>query len=125
MSIFRKIQKRNIAPTILILRKSEFPIILTNKFVIRSFFNYKNKLPVHMSSSLVYKFSCVQCTSGISPGMTTRTLGIRVDEHKGVSFRTGVRLTSPPHSAVREHSESCGVAVDLYSFRVLSTSSYE
>ena len=43
--------------------------------------------------------------------MTTRTLGIRVDEHKGVSFRTRVRLTSPPHSAVREHSESCGAAV--------------
>ena len=57
--------------------------------------------------------------------MTTRTLGIRVDEHKGVSFRTGVRLTSPPHFAVREHSESCGAAVDIDSFRVLSTSSYE
>ena len=37
----------------------------------------------------------------------------------------GVRLTSPPHSAVREHSESCGAAVDIDSFRVLSTSSYE
>ena len=57
--------------------------------------------------------------------MTTRTLGIRVDEHKGVSFRTGVRLTGPPHSAVREHSESCGATVDIDSFKVLSTSSYE
>ena len=28
-------------------------------------------------------------------------------------------------SAVREHSESCGAAVDIDSFRVLSTSSYE
>ena len=77
-----------------------------------------------MCSSLVYKFSCVQCTSEYV-GMTTRTLGNRVDEHKGVSFRTGVRLTTPTHSAVREHSESCGAAVDIYSFRVLSTSSYE
>ena len=57
--------------------------------------------------------------------MSTRTLGISVDEHKGVSFRTGVPLTSPPQSAVLEHSESCGAAVDIYSFRVLSTSSYE
>ena len=104
--------------------KASFRIILTNKFTIGSFFNYKNKLPLHMCSSLVYKFCCVQCTSEYV-GMTTRTLGIRVDEHKGVSFRTGVRLTSPPHSAVREHSKSCGAAVDIDSFRVLSTSSYE
>ena len=60
--------------------------------VVTSFFNYKNKLPLHLWSSLVYKFSCVQCTSE-HVWMTTRTLGIRVDEHKGVSFRTGVRLT--------------------------------
>ena len=58
--------------------------------------------------------------------MTTRTLGIRVDEHKEVSFRTGVHLTSPLHSDVREHSESCGAAVDLLdSFWILSTSSNE
>ena len=57
--------------------------------------------------------------------MTTRTLGVRVDEHAGISYRTGARLTSPPHSAVREHSESCSVGVDISSFRVLCTSSNE
>ena len=36
-----------------------------------------------------------------------------------------LRLTSPPYAAEREHSESCGAAVDLDNFRVLSASSYE
>ena len=31
--------------------------------------------------------------------MITRTLGVRADEHAGVSFRTWVPLTRPPHSA--------------------------
>ena len=56
--------------------------------------------------------------------MTTRTLGSRVAEHAGVSFRSGV-LTSPPHSAVRDHSELCSTNVDINNFKVLATSSSE
>ena len=50
-----------------------------------------------MWSSLVYKYSCVHCTSEYV-GMTTRTLGVMADEHPGVSFRTGVTLTRPAHA---------------------------
>ena len=39
--------------------------------------------------------------------MTARTLGPRVDEHVVVSYRTGARLTKPPHSAIRDHRDSC------------------
>ena len=62
-----------------------------NKFTVGSFFNYKDKLPMRLKSSLVYKFRCAQFASEYV-GMTARTLGTRVDEHVGVSYRTGARL---------------------------------
>ena len=57
--------------------------------------------------------------------MTTRTLGTRVAEHAGVSSRSDVPLTSPTHSAVRDHSELCSTNVDINNFKVLATSSCE
>ena len=68
-----------------------FDVVLVNKFTVGSFFNYKDKLPVRLKSSLVCKFSCAQCASEYV-GMTARTLGTRVDEHVGVSYRIGARL---------------------------------
>ena len=60
---------------------------------------------MRLKSSLVYKFSCARCASEYV-GMTARTLGTRVDEHVGVSYRTGARLTQPPHLAIRDHRDS-------------------
>ena len=37
-------------------------------------------------------------------GSTIRTLHTRVAEHAGRSFRTGSRLTDPPHYNIRQHS---------------------
>ena len=51
-------------------------------------------------------------------------IGVCGDDHTYYCV-SPVRLTSPPHSAVRDHSQSCGAAVDIDSFRVLSASSYE
>ena len=78
--------------------KANFRIILTNEFTIWTFSITKNKLPLHMCSSLVYKFSCVQCTSEYV-GMSTRTLGIRVDEH--------LRSLFPNWSASHQSSAFC------------------
>ena len=102
----------------------EFQVILVNGFTIGSFFNYKDKLPLRMQSSLVYKCSCVQCTSEYE-GMTTRTLGVRADEYAGVSFRTGVPLTRPAHSAVKEYLESFPASYDINNFKILASATYE
>ena len=87
---------------------SKFTIILVNKFNIGSFSNYKDVLPLRLHSSMVYKFSCARCVSEYV-GMTSRTLGSRVDEHIGVSSRTGARLTRPSYSAIRDHANVCNV----------------
>ena len=101
---------------------AECKIILVNKFTVSSFFNYKDKLRAGVRSSLVYKFSCAQCASTYI-GWTGRMLRTRFAEHAGKSYRTGVRLAHPPHSAVREHAEGCDVRVVLDNFSILNSAS--
>ena len=57
--------------------------------------------------------------------MTTRTFGVRGDEHAGVSFREGVPLTRPPHSAVREHLESCSASYNINNVKILASAAHE
>ena len=101
-----------------------FNVVLVNKFTVCSVFNYKDKLPRRLKSSLVHKFSCAQCASE-HVGMTARTLGTRVtvDEHVGVSYRTGARLTQPPHSAIRDNRDSFGTIFDTSNFKILANAS--
>ena len=57
--------------------------------------------------------------------MTTRAHGVRADVHAGVSFRTGVPLTRPPHSAVREHLESCPASHDIIILKCWTSAAHE
>ena len=98
-----------------------FKFILTNNFKISSLFSYKDKLPKGLHSSLVYKFSCVQCTSEYV-GSTSRTLATRVAEHAGLSFRTNQPIATPSHSFIREHSYECNSSVTLDNFSILDFS---
>ena len=79
---------------------------------------------MRLKSSLVYTFSCAQRASEYV-GMTARTLGTRFDEHVyiGVSYRTGARLTQPPHSAIRDHRDSCGTPFDTSNLKILANTS--
>ena len=77
---------------------------------------------MRLKSSLEYKFSCAQCASEYV-GMTTLTVGTRVDELEGVSYRTGARLTQSPHSAIRDHRDSCGTPFDTSNFKILVNTS--
>ena len=68
------------------------------------------------------QISCAQCTSTYI-GATGRMLWTRVAEHAERSYRTGVRLAHPPHSAVRVHVEGCDVSVLLHNFSILNITS--
>ena len=93
--------------------------VFTNSFTIGSFFNYKDKLPLGMLSSVVYCFSCVQCTSEYV-GMTSRPLYCRIAEHAGRSYRTNRPISNPCHSSIRTHTEStCGSPINLDNFKIL------
>jgi hypothetical protein len=110
-----------------ILYKRYFPtiqlcLIFVNSRKIGSFFRYKDVLPKRMRASVVYKFSCVQCTSGYV-GMTTLPLYVRIAQHRGVSFRSGRPLMQPSHSSVRLHSEQCGTPIAENNFEIFRNAS--
>ena len=48
-------------------------------------------------------------------------LCVRVSEHASISYRTGRDLTSPPHSAIRDHCLAAGHDFDSNNFNILNT----
>ena len=95
-------------------------IIHVNSFTIGSLFRLKDSLPKSLRSNIVYKFSCEQCSSEYV-GSTTRTLNVRTCEHVGKSFRTGIPLTTPSHSSIRSHAESCSGDISLDNFNIIGS----
>ena len=59
-----------------------FRIIFVNSFTIGSFLKYKDRLPDHLCSDIVYLFECPDCKARYI-GSTCRNLKIRISEHKG------------------------------------------
>ena len=85
----------------------KFKIVLVNKQTIGGLFQYKDTLDKGMASAVVYKYCCPKCGAHYV-GSTCRRLDTRAAEHAGVSGRTGLPLSNPSPSHIREHSHSCG-----------------
>ena len=98
-----------------------FHFVMMNKRTIGSLFNYKDKLPKELLSSIVYKFSCAHCNSASYIGSSIRTLKVRVAEHAGLSFRTNLPLSRPSASSIRDHTDECGYFPRISDFEVLAT----
>ena len=97
----------------------KFNIVSINNNTIRKKFPYKDRLPLRMRSSIVYKWFCPRdCGSGY---VTSRNLLSRASEHAGVSCRTGRPLASPPFSNIREHAEVCDAPVNTSDFSIICT----
>ena len=95
-----------------------FRFIFTNPFTIGSFFRYKDRVPKALCANVVYKFNCSHCNVGYI-GSSIRNLRIRVSEHKGNSFRTGLPLSKPPLSEIREHALVEGHNFGIDDFEIL------
>ena len=81
----------------------KFQFIFCNNFTLGSFLRGSSFLPQDLRSSVIYLFTCPRCALRYV-GSTSRWLKHRTLEHRGLSFRTGLPLTKPPFSAIREHS---------------------
>ena len=73
-----------------------------------------------MRSCLVYKFTCPKCNLGTYVGCTKRLLKVRIDSHKGVSYRTGYALSNKENSAIRLHTDRCRHNIEYKDFKILS-----
>ena len=96
--------------------------VLVNPFNIGSLFPFKDSLPMLLRSRVVYKYSCERPScSSVYYGSTIRALSARIAEHRGVSPRTGHPLTTPLHSAIRDHSLTCNSNLSTESFKIVSS----
>ena len=72
-----------------------------------------------MCSSVVYLYSCDACSASYI-GSTKLQLKLRIDQHKGVSTRTGQILCNPPFSNIREHSHNKDHPIKTENFKILN-----
>ena len=49
-------------------------------------------------------------------------LKVRIDSHRGVSYRTGCILNKKENSAVRSHCDKCKYVPEYKDFKILATS---
>ena len=86
-----------------------------------SFFKYKDSIPHSVRFSLVYEYSCAQCSASYICS-TLRSLKATVCQHKGVSCRTRYILNRPDHSLIREHCSNCENAhITIEDFKILNS----
>ena len=94
--------------------------IFFNKQTIGSLFPFKDRVPSHLQSFVVYQYRC-SCAAAQYVGQTSCNFAKRIAEHRGVSERTGARLSDPPYSAIREHARLRHHDIDPENFNIIGT----
>ena len=121
------ISNKTISNEVLEIVKRFYPqidlkIVFKNSFSVANFFKTKDRVSVLLRSNLVYKYSCGQCNATYY-GETTRHLKTRIAEHKGLSSRTGLPLSNPSHSSIRDHALETGHDIINTNFNIIFQSS--
>ena len=80
-----------------------FTTILKTHMTIGKYFQFKDRLPPELCSSVIYKYTCRSCNA-LYIGSTGRRSVERFSEHRGVSFRTNRPLSNPSSSHIRNHA---------------------
>ena len=95
-------------------------VVWSSGRTLRSFFAFKERIPMHLRSMILYRFTCDGCNS-IYIGKTKRHFLVRACEHLGKSFLTGKGLTYNPsytnNTAVWKHlnqSSTCQASLDSF-----------
>ena len=98
-------------------------LIPKNPLTIGSLFPPKERLGSLMTSNVIYRFNCPRCDLGTYVGSTRRLLKVRIDSHKGISYRTGVKLTNPEFSNIRDHTTKCKHEINYKDFEIIGKAS--
>ena len=98
---------------------AELRVVFKSGPKLSQLFPVKDSIPSALRSNVVYEFRCSGCSARYV-GKTTRNLSTRISEHLGVSSRTGKQLTAPSFSAIRQHGELTGHALNAGQFRVVT-----
>nr|XP_027229208.1 uncharacterized protein LOC113820983 [Penaeus vannamei] len=83
----------------------DLKLIFTASQIIGNLFKFKDRIPKPLRSSIIYKYACGNYNAAYI-GKTSRNLFMRVEEHRGFSFRNNnIKLSRPMKSSIRDHSE--------------------
>ena len=96
-------------------------IIFQSSNSIQNFFKFKDRIPLSLASSVVYQYTCRQC-SATYIGETKKQLKVRISQHKGISFRTNRPLSSFDSSKIYEHAFDNNHPISDDLFKILSNS---
>ena len=71
-------------------------------------------------SSVIYKYTCNCCQQSYI-GSTVLQLLRRCAQHRGISFRTGNRLTRPDNSAIRDYCFNNDHSFKIFNFNIIDS----
>ena len=99
----------------------ELKFVFKNNNTIGNFFKFKDVLPASLSSSVIYKYTCRECSASYI-GMTSKQLKIRISQHMGRSFRTGnINSNEINNSKIFEHFEQKDHPIRVEDFKILTS----
>ena len=75
------------------LPQCNIKVIFQSKSRLSNFFKFKDSIPLHLRSNLIYKFQCSNCNITYY-GETERHLKVRAGEHISTSPLTGKRVNN-------------------------------
>ena len=99
----------------------KFNIVFTNHYSINTYLKKRENFSSDLCSYVVYMFKCPSCNTRYI-GSTTRWFKHRICEHMGKSIRTGLPLSNPAFSAIRQQSHTQDHPYTHNDFKILSTS---
>lgn len=85
---------------------------------IGSRFTAKDRLPIDLSSNVIYRFKC-RCCDATYIGKTNRHFGVRKGEHIGQSIRTGKPIKPQAESAIFQHCFTTGHKPSEKDFKII------
>ena len=95
-------------------------VIWNSQRKIRNLFSFKDRLPMHLRSKVLYRYTCNGCNS-IYYGKTKRHFLVRAYEHLGISVATGKEFTYNPkntnNTSILDHlhqSRGCHGSLDNF-----------
>ena len=106
------------------LPQCNIKVIFQSKNRLSSFFKFKDSIPSHLRSHLIYKFQCSNCNITYY-GETERHLKVRAGEHISTSPLTGKRVNNNKKSSVKDHCLLSGHVCSFEDFTVINYESHK
>ena len=106
------------------LPQCNIKVIFQSKSRLSNFFKFKDSIPLHLRSNLIYKFQCSNCNITYY-GETERHLKVTAGEHISTSPLTGKRVNNNKKSSIEDHCLLSGHVCSFEDFNVLNYESHK